>query len=103
MSWESLDRMCHARRTVMVDWELKSIRHVITDENRIIPNEEAKSDDLQGKGIHILDMPDKLWSKLSHKDWQRCQAIWDQETYARQCRDHHSAEKVGRFLKDLKS
>ena len=73
-----------------VDWKLPSINHVITDEKRVISNEEVeKSDSLLGKGVHILDMPDDLWSKLSQSDWSRCQAIYDQEEYARECIKHH--------------
>ena len=83
-----------APRVVQVEWELDSIDYVITDENRVVPKLEAEKADipdggLQGKGVHILDMPNDLWNKLGKKDWRRCQAIWDQEIYAQQCENHH--------------
>ena len=87
-----------AIRAVQIEWELNSIDHVITDENRVVSREEANKADIPdgglcGIGVHILDMPNDLWNKLDKKDWRRCQAIWDQEIYAQQCQNHHEAER----------
>ena len=74
----------------VVEWELPSINHCITDEKRVVSNQEVKkSGNLKGKGVHILDMPEDLWNELSQSDWRRCQVIWDQEEYARACENHH--------------
>ena len=82
-----------APRTVCIEWDIKSIGYIITDEKRVIPADEAKRLEkdlnLQGKGVHIFNMPEDLWSELSTEDWRRCQAIFDAELYAQQCADHH--------------
>jgi len=87
-----------AIRVVQIEWELNSIDHVITDENRVVSREEANKADipdggLRGMGVHITDLSDELWHKMDKKDWRRCQAIWDQEIYARQCENHHKSER----------
>lgn len=73
---------------------LKSVGSCIIDEGHqvypLMANGEPSDDD----GVHILDVTEEWWSKLSNRDFFRALKVYDVAMYARACEAYHRTEAL---------